>query len=195
MSESLTPEQVNELPLASCPLPHFLVPYEVSLEEICLKLERETIIGFDTETKPAFKAGQSYSPALMQLASKQAVYLVQLPVIQRLQPLQKLLEMSSLKVGVGIGEDLRRLMAYFNLRASPNKGSQFVDLTTLARSQGLATGSLRGLTAELLRRRLSKGAQLTNWGAPILTPQQLRYAALDAWASREIYLRLKDKNK
>ena len=189
MAEALTPEEVNQLPLAVCPVPFFLVPHEVSLDEMCLALSKEPIIGFDTETKPAFKPGQKFSPALMQLASSRAVYLVQIKNLRSLKPLQRLLELPSLKVGVGIGEDLRRLLPYFNLRTK-NQGLQFIDLTTLARSKGLAAGSLRGLTAELLKKRLSKGAQLTNWANPQLTYAQLRYAALDAWVSREVFLKL-----
>lgn len=189
MSDPLSAEEINQLPLAGCPVPFFVVPREVELQEMCERLSREPIIGFDTETKPAFRPGQKYSPALMQLSSARAVYLVQLKFLKSLKPLQKLLELPSLKVGVGIGEDLRRLLPYFDLRRG-GRGAQFIDLTTLARSKGLTVGSLRGLTAELLRQRLSKGAQLTNWAMPQLTHAQLRYAALDAWISREIFLRL-----
>ncbi len=188
----MTAEEINQLPLASCPVPFFVVPREVTLEDMCARLAKEPIIGFDTETKPAFRPGQKFSPSLMQLASSRAVYLIQLKFLKHLHPLQDLLELPTLKVGVGIGEDLRRLMPYFNLRQS-HKGGQFIDLTTLARSKGLAVGSLRGLTAELMSRRASKGAQLTNWAMPHLTYQQLRYAALDAWLSREIFLRLNAK--
>lgn len=185
----MSADEINQLPLASCPVPFFVVPREVSLEEMAERLAREPIIGFDTETKPAFRAGQKFSPALMQLATSRAVYLVQLKFLKHLKPLQRLLELPSLKVGVGIGEDLRRLLPYFDLRGN-QRGSQFIDLTLLARSKGLSVGSLRGLTAELLRQRVSKGAQLTNWAMPQLTYAQLRYAALDAWLSREIFLRL-----
>jgi len=168
------------------------VPKEVSVEDMSTALSKERIIGFDTETKPAFKPGQKYSPALIQLASSRAVYLVQMRLVRRLKTLQDLLENPSLKVGVGISEDLRRLLPYFNLRGK-NKGAQFVDLTLLAKQKGVPAASLRALTAELLQRRLSKSAQLTNWANPDLTFQQIRYAALDAWISREIYLKLEGK--
>lgn len=192
MGENLTADEINQLPLASCPVPFYVVPREVALEDMCARLSKEPIIGFDTETKPAFRPGQKFSPALMQLSSSRAVYLVQLKFLKHLRPLQELLEMPSLKVGVGIGEDLRRLLPYFNLRQR-GRGSQFIDLTALARSKGMTVGSLRGLTAELLRQRASKSAQLTNWALPQLTYQQLKYAALDAWLSREIFLRLNAK--
>lgn len=159
---------------------------------MCAALCKETILGFDTETKPAFKPGQRYAPALIQLSGSRTVYIVQMRLLKKLKPLQELLENPALKVGVGIGEDLRRLLPYFNLRAK-NKGQQFIDLTTLAKNKGVPAGSLRGLTAELLHQRLSKSAQLTNWARSDLTYQQLRYAALDAWVSREVFLRLEGK--
>jgi ribonuclease D len=183
---------IRELPQAYCPVPIYLVPKEINLEAACAALMGESILGFDTETKPAFQPGQRYSPALMQLAGSSAVYLIQLHAIRKLKPLQDLMEAPGLKVGVGVGEDLRRLIPHFNLKAR-SKCAQFIDLTTLARSKGFSTGSLRGLTAELLHRRLSKSAQLTNWARPDLTYQQLRYAALDAWASREVFLKLEGK--
>jgi ribonuclease D len=37
--------------------------------------------------------------------------------------------------------------------------------------------------------RISKKARLSNWAAPQLTPDQIAYAATDAWISRELYLR------
>ena len=37
--------------------------------------------------------------------------------------------------------------------------------------------------------RISKAAQVTNWAREALDEKQIRYAATDAWISREIYLR------
>ena len=47
---------------------------------------------------------------------------------------------------------------------------------------------LRGLAAVLLGFRIAKGAQTSNWANDQLTPQQIRYAATDAWVGRELYL-------
>ena len=49
--------------------------------------------------------------------------------------------------------------------------------------------SLRNLTGIFLGTRIPKGTKTTNWAAPRLTPQQITYAATDAWACRELYLR------
>jgi ribonuclease D len=40
--------------------------------------------------------------------------------------------------------------------------------------------------------RITMGAKTTNWAAPRLTAQQISYAATDAWACRELYLKFKE---
>ena len=37
--------------------------------------------------------------------------------------------------------------------------------------------------------RITKGVKTSNWAAPNLTARQITYAATDAWACRELYLR------
>src|SRR6266704_5508252 len=41
-------------------------------------LAQEKIVGWDTETRPAFRVGESYLPCLVQAATARAVYLFQL---------------------------------------------------------------------------------------------------------------------
>ena len=50
------------------------------------------------------------------------------------------------------------------------------------------------LTGIFLGTRIPKGAKTTNWAARRLTTQQILYAATDAWACRELYLRFKQLN-
>ena len=40
-----------------------------ALQEAVRLLEKETLLGFDTETRPSFRAGQSYLPSVLQLAA------------------------------------------------------------------------------------------------------------------------------
>jgi ribonuclease D len=63
-----------------------------------------------------------------------------------------------------------------------------VDLGDRARDLGLKTHGLRNLAANLLGYRISKQARVSNWASDNLTEKQIRYAATDAWVSREIYL-------
>ena len=49
---------------------------------------------------------------------------------------------------------------------------------------------LRGLSAVLLGFRISKGVKNSNWANDELAPQQIHYAATDAWVGRKLYLAL-----
>ena len=46
------------------------------------------------------------------------------------------------------------------------------------------------MTAIILGFRISKTQQLSNWEAAELSDAQLRYAAIDAWSCREMYIKL-----
>ena len=47
---------------------------------------------------------------------------------------------------------------------------------------------VRSLAAMFLGLRIPKGTTTSNWAAARLSPQQVTYAATDAWACRELYL-------
>jgi ribonuclease D len=64
-----------------------------------------------------------------------------------------------------------------------------VDLGEIAKHRGLKQTGLRNLAGLFLDGRITKGPQTSNWAQHVLTPTQLRYAATDAWACRELYLR------
>jgi ribonuclease D len=49
--------------------------------------------------------------------------------------------------------------------------------------------------AILFGQKISKSQRLSNWENPELTGQQMTYAATDAWASLQIYLKLVVKDK
>ena len=55
-----------------------LVATPEDLEEASGDLAQESIVGLDTETRPAFKKGESHLPCLVQVATARAVYLFQL---------------------------------------------------------------------------------------------------------------------
>ena len=44
----------------------------------------------------------------------------------------------------------------------------------------------------LLGLRIPKGAKTTNWSSRTLSPQQITYAATDAWVCRQLYLRFRE---
>jgi ribonuclease D len=151
-------------------------------------LKDETLIGFDTETRPAFKPGQSYLPSLVQLATARAVYLLQVQQHDFSTVLRTIFAADQItKVGVSVADDLKNLRRLFEFHSN-----NVVDLGTLARRQGLKQTGIRNLAGILLGARIPKGAKTTNWAAQTLTPQQITYAATDAWVCRVLFLRFKE---
>lgn len=185
----ITREAINLLPIRSYEGPIRLVDSEEGLRAACEELTSERILGFDTETKPVFRKGVSHPPSLVQLAGSRTVFVIQLNKIRDLDGLRSVLsDAHRRKAGVAIADDLKKLV-----EIHPFKPGGFIEIGNLAREAGLHQTGLRPLAAMLLGFRISKREQRSNWARSALTASQLRYAATDAWVSRELYLRLSDQ--
>ena len=148
------------------------------------RLAGHNLLGFDTETRPAYTKGESYLPSILQLANDDEVFIFQLKHLGLAKPLREILSDSAIiKAGVSLDYDIRELK-----KLSPFKEAGFRDLGDLAKKAGIRNHGLRGLAAVFLGIRISKGAQTSNWAKDMLTPQQIQYAATDAWVGRRLYL-------
>ena len=90
-----------------------------------------------------------------------------------------------IKTGVSIHGDVRELqkVQHFN-------PAGFVDTTTITQKVlRIKNGGLQALAFHFLGGRITKGAQMSNWAADTLTDTQIRYAATDAWVSRNVHAR------
>ena len=144
------------------------------------------MVGFDTETRPAFRVGERYLPSLAQVATSRAVWIFPLQRLDCSAALSALLANAAIvKAGVSMADDLRNLKALF-----PFEERAVVDVGKLARRQGIKQSGVRNLAGLLLGYRIPKGGATSNWASARLTPQQLVYAATDAWVCRELFLRL-----
>lgn len=151
-------------------------------------LSEEKVLGFDTETRPTFRRGLVNDPALVQLATAKAVYLVQLADYPFGPELAAILSSpEQIKTGVAIKDDMQALA-----RIHPFEPAGLVDLGQVAKRHGMPNHGLRTLAASLFGQRISKGSQCSNWSAKRLSPRQISYAATDAWISRRIYMRMKE---
>lgn len=185
-ARGIAKEMINKLPLY-----RYEGPVEVvsSLKDVVLAvktLEKEPLLGFDTESQPAFKRGVTHLPSLIQLAAKDRVFIFQLHLLEGMSAFAPLFENAEIiKAGVGIKDDLMRLkkMGFFNELG-------FVEISQMTDRLVISNKGLRGLAGYLLGVRISKNMQLSNWGQKELTHAQVVYAATDAWVSREIYLKL-----
>jgi len=184
--QRMTKTQINRCPIKKYQGPIHLVQGGEQVEQAVSRLETETLLGFDTETRPTFRAGQRYSPAVLQLAGEQAVYVFQLTHCHLPGALRRVLANPKIiKAGVALDYDVRELN-----RLAPFKPAGFVDVGELAKKAGCMNHGLRGLAALLLGFRVSKNAQTSNWAQKTLTRIQIEYAATDAWVGRELYHRL-----
>jgi len=147
------------------------------------ELLRQRYLGFDTETKPAFKKGVFNKVALLQLSTEERAFLIRTNKIGLPEEICSILSNPEIiKPGVAIRDDIKGLQVL-----KPFTPAGFVELQDVAQELGIQNFSLKKLTAIACGFRISKGQQLTNWEADVLTEKQQRYAATDAWTSMEIY--------
>ena len=181
----ITPEEVNALPVRRYEGEIVLVRDDAGARRALE--DAAGCAGFDTETRPAFRPGESYLPSVFQLATERAVYVVQLAAFDASAFVRDILERPGLvKAGVSVADDLKGLKKRF-----PFAEAGVVDVGAAAKRKGFRQTGVRNLAALVLGFRVPKGAKTTNWAAASLSPQQLVYAATDAWVCRELYLRLR----
>ena len=183
---SISSEQVNALPLYRFDGTIRLVADDATLARVLPRLEKESLLGFDTETKPSFTKGESHPPALVQLAASDVVYVVQLGALRDKRWFRSIFSPGRIvKAGVSTDYDVKKLQEMHGFEPGG-----FVDLADLAAKAGIRNRGLRGLAALLMGIRVSKGARRSNWGRRTLSESQLLYAATDAWLCRELYIRM-----
>ncbi len=181
-------EEVNSLPLFRYEGPVVVVRSREELAEALEHMRQERLLGFDTESRPCFRKGAVNTPSLVQIACSDIVFLIQLRQVPLDADLAAVLSDGfRIKAGVAIGDDIRLLAKLY-----PFSGAGLVDLGEVARSKGLTTRGLRTLAANFLGIRISKSAQCSNWEHDELSPQQIHYAATDAWVSRQVYERMSE---
>ncbi|MBK9160021.1 MAG: 3'-5' exonuclease domain-containing protein 2 [Nitrosomonadales bacterium] len=144
------------------------------------------IAGFDTESKPTFVVGDvSEGPHLVQFALHDKAYLFQLHRAEGLPFLLELLQSEQLiKVGFGLKSDRKHILAKLGVHFNA-----VVDLNTVFSMDGYHKEmGVRAAVGLVLKQRFAKSRSVTtsNWSQHQLTPQQLRYAANDAYAALKV---------
>jgi ribonuclease D len=186
-SRSISRDEVNALPIRRWEGEVRVVTSAEEAARALAEIRDETVTGFDTETRPAFRPGESYPPSLAQFATARAVYLFQLRSRAVAAAVAEVLAAEPIvKAGVGLADDLKGLKKVIDFAQKST-----VDLGAAAMRQGLKQTGVRSLAAIFLGFRIPKGTKTSNWARSRLTPQQIAYAATDAWACRELYVRFR----
>ena len=181
--ESISNEDVAALPMVQFDGLIVVVDTPQALDEACQYLAQQSILGFDTETRPSFTAGVTNKVALLQLFGGEKCFLIRLNRVQISKALTDILHRSDIiKVGAAVKNDIVGLTKLRHFTAGG-----FVDLQDIVENYGIKDKSLRKISGIVLGKKVSKAQRLSNWEAKTLTPQQQMYAATDAWVCVAIY--------
>jgi ribonuclease D len=179
----LTNKDLDKLPMVQFEKEIVVVDTAEKLQQAVEEMSTASQLGFDTETRPSFKRGVSYSVSLLQLSVDNKAWLIRLNKIGMTKDLTSLLESKEiLKIGVAIRDDIKGLQ-----KQLPFTPANFIDLQVVAKERGLEDFSLKKLAAHVMGVKISKRQRLSNWEADLLSLAQQRYAATDAWVSLQIY--------
>ena len=187
-AKAISRVEMGALPIRRYEGPVHVVAGHQNLQHAMQDIVQERVVGFDTETRPAFRSGDRYLPALVQFATASAVYLLLAQQQELFGAMREILSSEKIiKVGVSVTDDMRNLKKLFEFDER-----SVVDLGKVAKRHGLKQTGVRNLAGIFLGTRTPKGAKTTNWAARRLTPRQIAYAATDAWTCRELYLRFEE---
>jgi ribonuclease D len=181
--ESITKEELTDLPLQWFEGKIVVVDKPEQVKGIARLLASYPVIGFDTETRPAFKKGKTNKVALLQLSTPDQAFLFRVNKIGLPKEIRKILANPEIiKPGVAIRDDIKGLKEINHFEPDG-----FIELQDFAKELGIQNFSLKKLAAITCNFRISKSQQLSNWEADSLTDAQQVYAATDAWVSLKIY--------
>ena len=180
---SIPKELVAEMPLVTYPGSITIVDTPELADKALDEILSCSVVGFDTETKPAFRKGKTNNVALMQVSGEDRCWLFRVNRLGVDGAVKRFLENDTiLKVGLSIKDDF-----FVMHRSAQFEPKGFVDLQSYVKEFKIADASLQRIFAILFGKRISKGQRLSNWEADSLTEAQQHYAAIDAWACLKIY--------
>ncbi|MDE6193256.1 MAG: 3'-5' exonuclease domain-containing protein 2 [Muribaculaceae bacterium] len=190
MNISISKQQLAALPPEQFTGQIVVVDSPAEVDGAVARLRDADLIGFDTETRPSFKKGQSHNVALLQLSASDVCFLFRLNKIGMPDSLKALLEdQNKTKIGLSIHDDFRNLRKTYDF-----KPAGFVELQEFVTDWKIIDKSLSKIYGILFGKRLSKSQRLSNWESEQLAEAQQHYAALDALACILIFRYLKEGN-
>lgn len=188
---TITKEQIAELPKETFDGNIVVIDHMNEVHEALSYLSSKPVLGFDTETKPAFKRGQVHKVALMQLSTEEECFLFRLNKIGYPDELESfMIDPNIKKIGLSLRDDFAAIR-----KRSDGIPENFIDLQLFVDKYGIEDNSLQKIYAIIFGKKISKSQRISNWEASVLTPAQQAYAAIDAWACLRIYNHLINSNQ
>lgn len=181
---------ISEMPKVVFPGRIIIIYTEDDARKAVAYLNRCSVVGVDTETRPSFKKGKVNSVALLQVATSDTCFLFRLNRIGIPDFLEEFLQNDVLKIGLSLRDDFNMLHRANN--KDPRLGN-WIELQDYVSRFGIQEKSLQKIYAILFGEKISKSQRLSNWEADVLTEAQQQYAATDAWATLRIYQRLNNE--
>jgi ribonuclease D len=183
---SITKEEITHLPLLKFNGKIIVRNGDADLDGFLDTMYNAGMVGFDTETKPNFKKGQSNPVALLQFAVNGQAFIFRIHQTGMPKELADFLaDPNVAKIGVALDDDFIALKRQIHFEQQ-----NIIDLNKLAPELGIENIGVRNLSAIFLEGRISKNQQTSNWENPDLTKSQLVYAATDAWVCLKIYQKM-----
>ena len=178
---------ISEMPKVTFPGRIIIIYSAEEARKAVAYLNRCEVVGVDTETRPSFKKGKINDVALLQISTCDTCFLFRLNRIGIPDFLEEFLLNDVLKIGLSLRDD-------FNMLRRANKKDprvgNWIELQDYVGRFGIEEKSLQKIYAILFGKKISKSQRLSNWEADVLTEAQQQYAATDAWATLEIYMKL-----
>ena len=160
-AESISVEEIEQLELATFDGPIIVVDkINEDYAEAVDYLSAQSVLGFDTETKPCFQPHQPRNQmALLQLSGPDKAYLFRLHSVGLPKPVAAILANPNIvKVGAAVKDDIRGLQKYLKFTAK-----NFVDLQIIGQDYGIKDKSVKKMAAIIMGVKVSKAQQLSNW--------------------------------
>jgi ribonuclease D len=183
-----TKEEIALLePFIGLPLERIHVPTSgPEFASAAARIKAAGIVGFDTESKPTFVAGDvSEGPHVVQFALHDRAYLFQVHRAEGLPFLIELLQSNEvIKVGFGLKSDSGHIFKKLGV-----KFGGVVDLNAVFSMKGYRKEmGARAAVGLVFNQRFAKSKRITttDWSQPHLTHQQMLYAANDAYAALKV---------